>query len=234
MAEVIGYLREDRATHGEETTLEQLRTELPDTYTVYVECPLRWKDIERNPDFVVVAPYGVIVLEVKDWVQLGERVDQFDVEVWERGGRVRHEKNPVAGARDCATLLASKLQEVPELLNAGGKPDVAWGYGVVFPNLPYTVISKLRQVWGEPYVFGAETSIDVGQSRNCWPPCRLIACTPCCPRSWLLCAWSSILLCSSPLCRARSRASSSTRGNRRSSASDQAKRRRMASRPPAG
>lgn len=156
MAEIIGYLREDRATHGEELILEQLRTQLPDTYTVYVECPLCWKDIERNPDFVVVAPYGVTVLEVKDWVQLGERVDQFGVDVWERGGSVRREKNPVAGARDCATLLASKMQDVPQLLNESGKPNVAWGYAVVFPNLPYTVISKLRQAWGEPHVFGRQ------------------------------------------------------------------------------
>ena len=67
MAEVIGFLRED-ATHGEKQTLRLLSRTLPKDFTVYVESPIHKKRDIRYPDFVVVTNYGVIVLEVKDWV----------------------------------------------------------------------------------------------------------------------------------------------------------------------
>ena len=69
MAEVIGFLRED-ATYGEKATLKLLGKNLPKDFTVYVESPIHKKRDIRYPDFVVVTNYGVIVLEVKDWVTI--------------------------------------------------------------------------------------------------------------------------------------------------------------------
>jgi nuclease-like protein len=66
---VIGFLRE-AATHGEKETLKLLRQNLPKDFTVYVESPIYKERDIRYPDFVVVTNYGVIMLEVKDWVTI--------------------------------------------------------------------------------------------------------------------------------------------------------------------
>jgi len=112
MGQVIGYLRQDRATHGEKLTLRKLESSLPNDFYVYVECPLQHHRIQRFPDFIVVCNFGVVVLEVKDWVQIVE-ANKYEAKIRRRDGRLSHEKNPVLDARDCATLLASELQTIP-------------------------------------------------------------------------------------------------------------------------
>ena len=67
MAEVVGFLREN-ATHGEKLAVELLGQNLPKEYTVYVETPIHKEHDLRYPDFIVLTNYGVMVLEVKDWV----------------------------------------------------------------------------------------------------------------------------------------------------------------------
>jgi hypothetical protein len=68
MAQIYGFLREDKSTHGEQIVLSKLKENLPKEYFVYVECPLPDRRGHRYPDFIVVTNYGVIVLEVKDWI----------------------------------------------------------------------------------------------------------------------------------------------------------------------
>jgi len=72
MVQIFGYLREDAATHGEKLVFKKLSTSLPKDFYLYVECPLHDADMERMPDFIVLTNFGVIVLEVKDWVQIVE------------------------------------------------------------------------------------------------------------------------------------------------------------------
>ncbi len=153
MAEIIGYLREDKATFGEKLVLESLKTALPDDFTVYVECPLHDEDIERMPDFIVMTPFGVVVLEVKDWVEI-VKADKYYATVRTRKGEVHRHKNPVNKARDFAHILARKLQEVPQLLQGTHSLKVPWGYAAVLPNLPTSVISQLRRPWGKSNVMG--------------------------------------------------------------------------------
>ena len=93
MAEVIGFLRTD-ATHGEKQTLSLLGRNLPKEFTVYVESPIHKSRDIRYPDFVVVTTYGVIVLEVKDWVTV-LKADPGGATVRDRKGKERFEPNPV-------------------------------------------------------------------------------------------------------------------------------------------
>jgi hypothetical protein len=76
MGEVIGYLRPDKATYGEKLVLQKLETSLPPDFTIYVECPLHDDRLEHFPDFIILANYGVVVLEVKDWVQI-VKIDKY-------------------------------------------------------------------------------------------------------------------------------------------------------------
>jgi hypothetical protein len=153
MAEIIGYLREDKATAGEKRVLGSLTKSLPDDFTVYVECPLHDEDIERMPDFIVLTPFGVIVLEVKDWVEIVE-ADKYYATIRTRKGEVHRHKNPVNQARDFAHILARKLQKEPRLLEGARTLKVPWGYAAVLPNLPTAVITQLKRPWGRNHVMG--------------------------------------------------------------------------------
>jgi hypothetical protein len=152
MAEVQGFLRED-ATHGERVVLKNLKNNLPRDFTVYVEYPLQHRRMQRFPDFIVVTNYGVLVLEVKDWVEI-LKADRYQVRIRSRGNQERDEKNPVFTARDYALALQENLKEIPELVNEKQQLEVPWGYGVVFPNLGTAATSHLRVALGENLVMG--------------------------------------------------------------------------------
>ncbi len=160
MAEVIGSLREDKATHGEKVVLEKLRKSLPNDFTVYVECPLHQPsrrggrgEMLRYPDFIVLANYGVVVLEVKDWVQI-INANKYSVQIRTRGGSTHKKPNPVEDARRFALLLAEELRTVPQLLGDNRKLNVPWGFAAILPNLHMSVITQLRKAWGEAFVLG--------------------------------------------------------------------------------
>jgi hypothetical protein len=153
MGEIIGYLRPDKATYGEQLVLQKLGSSLPPDFTIYVECPLHDDRLERFPDFIILANYGVVVLEVKDWVQIVE-IDKYGAVIRDRSAQTRRERNPVHVARDYALLLADELQKMPDLLRDNRKLRVPWGYAAVLPNLPAAVLTQLRSVWGEQYVLG--------------------------------------------------------------------------------
>ncbi|RLC74879.1 MAG: hypothetical protein DRJ03_31205 [Chloroflexi bacterium] len=151
MAKIIGHIREDQATYGEKRVLKTLASSLPADFYVYVECPLHDKDMERMPDFIVLTTFGVIVLEVKDWVWIIE-ADKSNVKIRTRKEKEHTHRNPVHIAREFAHILTQKLQQVPELRKNERKTKIPWGYAAVLPNLKPSIISRLRTVWGEPYV----------------------------------------------------------------------------------
>ncbi len=152
MAEVQGFLRED-ATHGERVVFKNLKNNLPKDFIVYVECPLHHKRMQRFPDFIVVTNYGVLVLEVKDWVNI-VGADRYSIRLLTRDGKERKEKNPLFTTRDYALALQKNLREIPELLNERAQLEVPWGYGVIFPNLGTAATSHLRVVLGDTLVMG--------------------------------------------------------------------------------
>jgi len=154
VAEVIGYLKED-STSGERQVLRALSDSLPRDFAVYVECPLHDENMERMPDFIILAPFGVVILEVKDWVYIVE-ADKFYAMIRTRSGGIRRHKSPVSGARGLAHILARKLERVPALLGERHRLKIPWGYAVVLPNLDSTPINQLRKPWGWRYVLGME------------------------------------------------------------------------------
>lgn len=155
MAEVVGFLRED-ATYGEKETLKYLRQNLPKEFTVYVESPIHKKRDIRYPDFIVLTGYGVIVLEVKDWVTV-ERADPNGATIRTRKGEQRHEPNPVTKAREFAIVLSNELNKKRHENGAG--EAIPWSYAAVLINLPYSVITQLRSPWGEEFVLGQDDLI---------------------------------------------------------------------------
>ncbi|HSL28175.1 MAG TPA: nuclease-related domain-containing protein, partial [Anaerolineales bacterium] len=155
MAEVIGFLRND-ATHGEKETLKLLSRNLPKEFTVYVESPIHKKRDIRYPDFVVVTNYGVIVLEVKDWVMV-TKADPGGATIRDRKGNERSEPNPVTKAREFAITLSRELNN--KLNGRGAGEAIPWSYAAVLANLPYSVITQLRRPWGEEFVLGEDDLI---------------------------------------------------------------------------
>jgi len=155
MAEVFGSLREDQATHGEKLVLKLLRENLPKEYAVYVECPLHSKRVLRYPDFIVLTNYGVMVLEVKDWIAI-QSADKFNAHIRTRQNQVRKEPNPVDQARQFALLLSEELRNLPGTQTDRRHSDIPWGFAVVLPNLPTSVVTRLRQAWGDEFVLNME------------------------------------------------------------------------------
>jgi hypothetical protein len=173
MAEVVGFLRQE-ATFGEKETLRYLGMNLPKEFSVYVETPLRKKRDLRYPDFIVLTNYGVIVMEVKDWVMV-ERADPSGATIRTRKNEQRHEPNPVGKAREMAITLSQELNA----RHSGGKSgvDIPWSYVAVLINLPYPVITQLRRPWGEEFVFGKEDlanpNLLMSRLRNTFPTDRM-------------------------------------------------------------
>ena len=155
MAQVFGFLREDNATHGEKIVLKRLRENLPKEFSVYVECPLHGKRVHRYPDFVVVTNYGVIILEVKDWIQI-RNADRYKAQIFTRGNTTRDVRNPVHQARQIAILLANELNEIKDIYKRKEQMDIPWGYAVVLPNLGTATISQLRMAWGDEFVLNLD------------------------------------------------------------------------------
>lgn len=173
MAEIIGFLREN-ATYGEKETLRLLKANLPRDFSVYVETPIHKKRDMRYPDFVVVAAYGMIVLEVKDWVTI-ERADPNGATIRTREGASRHESNPVNKAREFAIILSNELNTRRNRGEAG--EAIPWSYATVLINQPASTITQLRRAWGEEFVLGrddlANPDLLLSRLRNTLPAERI-------------------------------------------------------------
>ncbi len=150
MAEIVGDLRRE-ATYGEKETLKFLRNNLPKEFTVYVETPIQKSRDLKYPDFTIVTNYGVIVLEVKDWVQIIQANPHHAI-IRTRNNQERKENNPVDTARGYAITLSN---EINQKRNRGLPGEaVPWSYAAVLPNLPSSVITRLQAVWGDEFVLG--------------------------------------------------------------------------------
>jgi hypothetical protein len=115
-----------------------------------------------QPDFIVVGAYlGVLVLEIKDWVEVLE-VDQEKMRIRRRDGTVLEQENPVRVAQDYCYALMDMLKARAELLfqygKLRGKLTFPVGYAVIFSNLSQQVLQQgvAVNIWREGEVFGAE------------------------------------------------------------------------------
>lgn len=148
-AEIFGYLRDD-ATYGEKGTLKFLQSNLPKEFSVYIEPTVHRKREILFPDFAVLTNYGVIILEVKDWVDI-ENADSYGGTVLTRTNERRREYNPVTKAREFGLALFQNFRE-----NDGRKAysKIPWGYAAVMYNLKPAMLTQVRRPWGEEFVIG--------------------------------------------------------------------------------
>ena len=110
VAQIFGELRPDKATYGEKLVYKKLRDNLPKEFSVYVECQIHNKRELRFPDFVVLTNYGVIILEVKDYVDI-QQADQYGALINTKDNRTRKVANPVHIARDYAISFSNNLRQ---------------------------------------------------------------------------------------------------------------------------
>ncbi len=150
MAEVIGELNAE-STFGEQQTRRLLALNLPSDYTVYVESPIRGNREITYPDFVILASYGCIILEVKDWVTL-TKVDPQSAFIRTRSGEERTEQNPVSKAREYGFALEYMIKSYWPY--KAEKTKIPWSYAAILYNQPPSVITQLRKAWGDDFVFG--------------------------------------------------------------------------------
>lgn len=140
MAEVIpdSLSSSESATNGEKRVFALLRDILvPDEeYIVWYEPRI----LRRYPDFLVWSQsYGLLAIEVKDWVasQIKKMTPScFDLEI---NGRIEQRTSPLVQVRDSANMLMSALRRVPSFVHSTGthKDHVRFpvGYAVFWSNI---------------------------------------------------------------------------------------------------
>ncbi len=143
---------------GDQKVYDVLST-LPDSFTIYAQPKLVYKRRQpRYPDYVIVDSEmgkGVIVVEVKDWVQI-EEYNRTSAFVRRRDGSVAEQSSPVEQARNAAHLLENMLKADKSLISFGGKLGFPYTYVGVLPHQPAVVIQHLEQEWGIGHVWGKE------------------------------------------------------------------------------
>lgn len=152
---------EDR-TYGEQL-LEKLLMRLPaDDYHTMAEP--RIIDIKGNthrPDFVVICrDFGLLVIEVKDWVEI-LAVDGERVRIRRRDGTEAIERDPIHQATGYARQLDRKCLEHEELTQRrNGKTILNFPYQImiVLPHISTEIIKQIERtgVWSRYVVIGKE------------------------------------------------------------------------------
>lgn len=97
--------------------------------------------------------YGVIVLEVKDWLTV-ERADPEGAIIRTSKNEQRRVPNPVTTARGFALALPSEFNK--KRYQEGAGESIPWSCAAVLANLPYSVITQLWEAWGEEFVLGRD------------------------------------------------------------------------------
>lgn len=155
-----------RQTMGERL-VQQLLAKLPQNEFFYVTEPkIVTKDgRESKPDFVIVVRRkGVVILEVKDWVNLLNG-NQHEIQIERKDGIREFKKNPIKTAEDYAYDLASRFEERKELCTVYRKRNTLkfpFQAVVALPNISQKVVHQFenQRIWKPGTVFGAEIFTD--------------------------------------------------------------------------
>lgn len=140
-------------TYGEKLVGKLLDSLPRNKYHIITEPTIPTEDSAyRNPDFVIIsASMGVIVVEVKDWVNV-KQANQRETHVVQRDGQNVTHPNPFFIAREYAKSLARRLESEPRLVNLNSKKKklkFPWEHVVIFPNLDFDDIRLVVEggVW---------------------------------------------------------------------------------------
>ena len=158
MATVFGEPGEEP---GDQKVFQALHY-LPDEAIVYAQPQLVYKEEHRDPDYIIVHPeWGVIVLEVKDWIKI-KKVKRKQAFIYRTTtGKYEWTDSPVEQARTASFVLENMLKENQELIHyAGyhaGKLKFPRRYAGFLPNIPPATITWLEQTWGVGSILGKDS-----------------------------------------------------------------------------
>ncbi|MDX1991156.1 MAG: UvrD-helicase domain-containing protein [bacterium] len=166
----------EKQTYGEklvENLLQQI-TRQQHTQYFFKREPQLFDERGRSwePDFVVVcAQYGVIVAEVKDWINIVS-ADQDKTIIIRKDGVQEEKENPVRTAKHYAHLLADKFETRAELKHRRQQKitlKFPWQPIVILPNIHNRIIEKLERsgIWPRGVVLGKESLIDAATFEKC-------------------------------------------------------------------
>jgi hypothetical protein len=140
---------------AEAFVLDRLRA-LPNEVIVYAQPHIISKGDERYPDFVIVYHlWGVVVLEVKDWLEVVDVADN-DAYIRERSGKLVWRSSPVQQARQAAFALKDALEADPDLVDWRGRLDFSYAFGGILPHLRPAGMSRLVENWGPSHLLGPD------------------------------------------------------------------------------
>jgi superfamily I DNA/RNA helicase len=135
MALMMGPLRPNH-TKGEEIVFDALRRYLSNEYQVWPELPVQGDAERQHPDFVLLHPmWGIIVLEVKDYVQILS-ADPYGITFRRRDGTEGSEKNPLNQAKGYCDTIGDMIEDTYGRARSEGSfhgplPNVCRASGVV-------------------------------------------------------------------------------------------------------
>jgi len=132
-------------------------SKLPPDVIVYAQPKLVFYEEIRYPDYVIVhRDRGVIVLEVKDWINIEDRDRKRALVKRQRNGKVEWHNSPVEQARTAAFILTNMLKEDQDLVNYAGKLDFPYRNAGILPYLPISTITWLEEAWGKNSILGRD------------------------------------------------------------------------------
>src|SRR5688500_17066593 len=98
-----------------------------------------------TPDFVIALKhYGVVILEVKDWVNLRE-ANQREVQVTHKDGSASTYRDPIEQAKDYAFDLTRRFeqrQELMEVYRDRRKIRFPWQVAAALPNIQQAIVDQ--------------------------------------------------------------------------------------------
>jgi hypothetical protein len=155
------------STYGE-ILVERLLSRLPPTEYYYVVQPkiLDASGRDHKPDFILICrQYGVLVIEVKDWVELCQ-VDKDRVTVRRRDGVTVTYDNPVDTATRYTYRLRELCQQCEQLLTwfrDTKRPSFPIQAMVILPHISCEIIEAIEDagIWSGRVVIGHEKLDDI-------------------------------------------------------------------------
>lgn len=161
--------KDDDQTYGEKL-VDELFGKLPQkAYRTFAEPRIITKNGHSKPDFVLVsAKYGVVVVEVKDWVKLLGG-DQKQITIERRNGQRVTERNPYDIAEGYAHDLAKRFETNADLMHkyrGRRKLKFPWQPLVILPNIGQDIIRQFQEtgIWPQHVIWGKE-QVEVGAKR---------------------------------------------------------------------
>ncbi|HAK5291476.1 TPA: AAA family ATPase [Salmonella enterica] len=140
MAKLITSLSlySDKMTPGEKRVAKRLEKSLNNNVLIWYDTPIGKK--YQHPDFILIIPEkGMVFLEVKDWYLKNiKKIDSQSVEL-NINDEIKKTINPLAQVRNYAHNAIDLLKKDSRLKQKDGLYEgylnVAWCYGVIFPNI---------------------------------------------------------------------------------------------------